>query len=317
MQQWIRFIILSIFLSGSAAAFSLEPRIVGGDEVAGSSEEDAFSYTVGVFSSGGVCGGSYIGNRMILTAAHCVEDSTSVTVRFSETGSMFVTAGDSVFYANDTVVIKVSDWYIHPDYRASSYDNDVAVLVLSENPPGFARSIALASKPQTDSIISNRLTMTAYGWGLTREDGDLADELQFVELGADSMEYCRSRYGESTITNKMICAGGSSLLDQGQDTCQGDSGGPLVYVEGGTPYIVGITSFGSGCAELGIPGVYARVSAFIDWINAMTPSSVPVYQQVVGPRSGEPFHGAMGPGWLVVLLALFFWGRRVRSGSLQ
>lgn len=313
MQQWIRFIILSIFLSGSAAAFSLEPRIVGGDEVAGSSEEDAFSYTVGVFTDDAQCGGSYIGNRIVVTAAHCLEGAESVSVLFSRSGRILQDDSEPPLLATGTALIKVSEWFVNADYL--EFNNDVAVLVLSSSPPSFASPISLASKAQTERIISENLTMVAYGWGALISGGRAVNELRFVELRADSMEYCRARYGQSTITNKMICAGGE---DAGKDTCQGDSGGPLVYIDGGTPYIVGITSFGSGCAEIGIPGVYARVSAFIDWINAMTPSSVPVYQQVVGPRSGEPFHGSIGPGWLVILGLLLLWRRRqMRPSALQ
>ncbi|XP_037947741.1 serine protease snake-like [Teleopsis dalmanni] len=54
------------------------------------------------------------------------------------------------------------------------------------------------------------------------------------------------------------------------DTCQGDSGGPLLMklpnYNNIVPYIVGLTSFGSGCAA-GTPGVYTRISTYIDWIE--------------------------------------------------
>jgi secreted trypsin-like serine protease len=48
---------------------------------------------------------------------------------------------------------------------------------------------------------------------------------------------------------------------ENKDACQGDSGGPLNWIDPqtGLGYIVGITSFGIGCAKLNTPGVYTKV----------------------------------------------------------
>ena len=75
-------------------------------------------------------------------------------------------------------------------------------------------------------------------------------------------ETCNEDYSGYDITDKMICAG-----QKGKDSCQGDSGGPLVAYKDGSPVLVGVVSWGVGCALEGYPGVYARVSAFVDWIN--------------------------------------------------
>lgn len=56
------------------------------------------------------------------------------------------------------------------------------------------------------------------------------------------------------------------LIDS--DTCQGDSGGPLMLFTSSQQWVlVGITSFGRGCAQPGYAGVYTRTAAYIDWIN--------------------------------------------------
>jgi secreted trypsin-like serine protease len=63
----------------------------------------------------------------------------------------------------------------------------------------------------------------------------------------------------------MFCAG--DMENGGVDTCLGDSGGPVI-INDGPATLVGITSWGvSGCGEPGSPGVYTRVSFFLDWIK--------------------------------------------------
>lgn len=64
----------------------------------------------------------------------------------------------------------------------------------------------------------------------------------------------------ATITPEMLCAGATNPA---RDACQGDSGGPLVA----NNHLVGIVSWGEGCANDNYPGVYTRVSKYSDWIG--------------------------------------------------
>lgn len=83
---------------------------------------------------------------------------------------------------------------------------------------------------------------------------------------------CSSKYGTDILLNRgflpvqQMCAG--SRMEE-KDTCQGDSGGPLqVYHELHCMYkLVGVTSFGRACGTPGDPGVYARVSKYINWLE--------------------------------------------------
>lgn len=71
------------------------------------------------------------------------------------------------------------------------------------------------------------------------------------------------------ITPAMICAG---FEEGGKDSCQGDSGGPLIDENDGNPQLIGVVSFGYGCAEPKFPGVYGRVAltAVRDWIQSVS-----------------------------------------------
>merc|ERR1712209_377167 len=97
---------------------------------------------------------------------------------------------------------------------------------------------------------------TVSGWGTTSEGGNLAHNLMKVEVPVVSDEDCRGSYGQSDITDSMICAGFEA---GGKDSCQGDSGGPFMCGSG----LDGVVSWGYGCAQPGFPGVYTQTSYFL------------------------------------------------------
>jgi hypothetical protein len=123
----------------------------------------------------------------------------------------------------------------------------------------------------------------ASGWGATSEGGNTSNALLRVDLPLRSDSDCEAEYGAGSSgydASVMLCVGG--LPAGGKDTCQGDSGGPLAIDgdpgAGFSGLLVGITSFGDGCARPGVPGVYAWVqSAEIQQlIGAADPPAAPV-----------------------------------------
>lgn len=70
---------------------------------------------------------------------------------------------------------------------------------------------------------------------------------------------CNEDY-DGVIEESMICAG---VPEGGKDSCHGDSGGPLVIDR----KLVGLVSWGFGCAKPGYPGVYTNVAYFKDWVD--------------------------------------------------
>lgn len=112
---------------------------------------------------------------------------------------------------------------------------------------------------QTFSTTRTKLTDTTRGL-LSENAGKLSPDLQRVDVPIVGRAACQVSYGEESITDNMICAG---FAEGGKDSCSSDSGGPIV--ENGI--LIGVVSFGRGCAEAGFPGVYTRLGNFVDWIN--------------------------------------------------
>uniref|UniRef100_A0A672I742 trypsin n=1 Tax=Salarias fasciatus TaxID=181472 RepID=A0A672I742_SALFA len=94
--------------------------------------------------------------------------------------------------------------------------------------------------------------------------GTPSRDLMEVNVDIIDTRVCNSRdvyFG--AVTRHMLCAG---TLQGGKDSCQGDSGGPLVCQGEDRWYLVGITSWGSGCGRRDKPGVYTKVSSVLPWI---------------------------------------------------
>merc|ERR1712172_427605 len=113
--------------------------------------------------------------------------------------------------------------------------------------------------------IGEYLPATVTGWGTLSSGGSQPTVLQEVDVTVTTNTACKNAYGSSMITANMICA-----ADSGKDSCQGDSGGPMIAEENGRQALIGVVSWGYGCAMEAYPGVYARVTEKMDWIVANT-----------------------------------------------
>ncbi|KAF2879002.1 hypothetical protein ILUMI_27170 [Ignelater luminosus] len=199
-----------------------------------------------------ICGASILNAKNVITAAHCVYKKT--LTRLS------VHAGSTIYHSGG-IRKQVARAIIHKSYNDDTSDYDIAILHLSE-PLSFGNNVLPIALPRQGEPLPRRLTAIVSGWGYTHEDGDrLSPTLLKIAVSFVGRNKCNTLYfGKGDITPRMFCAGD---LKGGRDACQGDSGGPCI-VNG---KLVGLVSWGYGCARPGYPGVYTKVSNFINWIN--------------------------------------------------
>ncbi|KAH1022856.1 venom protease [Dendroctonus ponderosae] len=230
-------------------------RIVGGKPT----QENEFPWMARLsYFNRFYCGGMLINDRYVLTAAHCVKGFMWFMIK--------VTLGEHD-RCNDTkrpesrFVLRA----VAGAFSFLNFDNDIALLRLNDRVP-ITQHIKPVCLPKKKDEVYVGEVATAAGWGTLKEDGKPSCVLQEVDVPVLSNEDCRkTNYSAKMISDNMLCAGYPKVGQK--DSCQGDSGGPLVVQRDDKRYeLIGIVSWGNGCARPGYPGVYTRVTRYLDWI---------------------------------------------------
>lgn len=235
------------------------------------------------------CGGTAIAPNWIVTAAHCL-----VGLQKTASGD-FVDKDNRALQAilgiNNldlpipaTKIFKIKNIFIHEDFAKSGYPFDIGLIELAEGWSGNVASVGLMSESAGSGADYVRVAgfgrnFAKQDWqARTRLDGSkyfaMSPVLKELTIPQVKLNECRTLLAGQAIVDSYICAG---YRVGGQDACQGDSGGPLMRLDASQcPELVGVVSWGDGCALPNRPGVYVRISSFVPWIEAKTGMKISV-----------------------------------------
>ncbi|XP_020825270.1 tissue-type plasminogen activator isoform X1 [Phascolarctos cinereus] len=219
-----------------------------------------------------LCGGILIDSCWVLSAAHCFQERYKVHEIRVVLGRTYREKKEE-----DEQMFEVEKYIIHEKFVLETFDNDIALLQLKPKADSLqcaqeTKSVRTVCLPDAGLQMADWTECELSGYGKHEETSPFYSErLKEGHVRLYPSSRCTSRHlFNKTVTENMLCAGDTrSGGKEGNlhDACQGDSGGPLVCMKDNRMHLIGIISWGIGCGEKDVPGVYTKVINYLKWIE--------------------------------------------------
>ena len=201
------------------------------------------------------CGGAIVGRRFVATAAHCCVNNMQLGISVTTGPEYRGYLGRVVSYRN------------HWRY-SSQFDFDFCLLYIDREIKYKSDVQPICMHHKNEELPAVGTSLYVAGWGKT-ERGTSSNRLKEARVPLVSYSQCNSQesYRGFAKQDSMICAG---YQQGGIDACQGDSGGPIVSLHNSdsgvpTPRLIGVVSWGFGCAKRNFYGIYGKLSSAVDF----------------------------------------------------
>ena len=251
-------LLLLLLLFPTTTAAVVQSRIVNGNTVTDTQRYPWF----GDWWWG--CGCTLLAPDLCLTAAHCQDPYLQDPVTFGNLQSKQL---------RDVHLTYLTEYRVHPQYDSQNGERFDVMVVRLETP---LEGVELPHLNRESTVPYPQQSLEVIGFGWTGEHASAGSDtlqsatVQYIEdCDRAPYVYAQNHRVRPHPTGPHLCAAGTTLDGKTTDACYGDSGGPLLTTDdaNGETVVVGVTSWGHGCARDNAPGVYARVSTAYDWIQ--------------------------------------------------
>jgi secreted trypsin-like serine protease len=215
--------------------------------------------------SGFACTGTVVAPRVVLTAAHCLEDLERG--RFTSAGNYAVATGTTTpGKALPENVFHVVDTQVFPGFNPGNLRGDAGVLILDR--PTAAPPIALAGAADA-GLYAGGASVQLAGWGLTRPNAaDGPGSLRTTSMVVQAPSFCKQktrRYYPEYSPAQQLCT--LDVPSKKSGGCFGDSGGPVIGLRAdGVPVELGVVSTGGPFCSTKLPNIFTRADFISTWV---------------------------------------------------
>ncbi|ODN01922.1 Serine proteinase stubble [Orchesella cincta] len=227
-----------------------------------------------------ICGAALLWPSVVVTAAHCVKGK--------EAGHLIIRVGEWDTQTTNEFLPYQDIWgkeiVIHPQFYSGSLQNDIALVFLKTSAVLAPHVDTICLPDASPQVSYDGTSCWATGWGKNAfgPSGQYQAILHETELPVVPENICTTLLRNTSLGQKFsfhssyLCAGGL----KGKDSCTGDGGGPLVCASTADPWryvLAGVTSWGVGCGNYAVPGVYVDISKFTIWIQGQVTQRIPTF----------------------------------------
>lgn len=232
------------------------------------------------------CAATLISHQWLATAAHCIRkfNKDELKVRLGD----WDVHRDDEFYPH--VEKNVKDIVIHTEFVPGTLLNDIALVRLDSPIDAQLPHISPACLPSwNETFTGQRCWVTGWGKDAFGQRGTFQSVLKKVDLPVISQGECENSLRQTKLGpyyrlhQGFICAGG----ERGKDACEGDGGSGLYCINpvSGLIKAAGLVSWGIGCGQQNVPGVYVNMARYVSWIEDIISIDEDLYNGGVGSQS--------------------------------